>query len=106
MDEDNLELEQVEAFRKAIAKRIVLDSDRLVDELFSIAYDPEVGARDKLSAITILLDRGIPKLGVQHQKEEESEERGSRKDLREEIERLLREQGEDGDDPPMIGARK
>lgn len=88
-EEEPTESEQVENFRKSIAKKIALESDRLVDELFSIVYDDEVDAKVKLSAITILLDRGIPKLGVQHSREDESEERGSRKAIREEIEKLL-----------------
>lgn len=88
-DDENDESAQVENFRKSIARKIALESDRLVDELFAIVYDEEVEAKVKLSAITILLDRGIPKLGVQHSKEEESEERGSRKAIREEIEKLL-----------------
>lgn len=83
---------EVEAFRRAIARRIALESDRLVDELFSIAYDTEVDAKVRLSAIGTLIDRGIPKLGIQHTKEEESEERGTRKELREEIEKLLNRQ--------------
>lgn len=99
------EYDEVEAFRKAVARRIVADADRLVDELFAIAYDGEAGARDKLSAITILLDRALPKLGVQHTKEEETEEKGSRKDLREEIERLLREEDDDDDGSAGVGAR-
>jgi hypothetical protein len=87
-DEEN-DGQEVDNFRKAIARKIALESDRLVDELFAIVYDEEVDAKVKLSAITILLDRGIPKLGVQHAKEEELEERGSRKAIREEIEKLL-----------------
>lgn len=81
--------QEVDAFRKAIARRIALESDRLVDELFDVAYDSEVDAKVRLSAISMLIDRGVPKLGIQHSKEEESEERGSRKSIREEIERLL-----------------
>lgn len=87
--DDENESHEVDSFRKAIARKIALESDRLVDELFAIVYDGEVDAKVKLSAISILLDRGIPKLGVQHAKEDESEERGSRKALREEIENLL-----------------
>ena len=85
--------DDLEAFRKAVARRIVQDSDRLVDELFSVAYDPDVEAKVRLSAISMLLDRGVPKLGVQHTKEEEVEEKGQRTDLRNEIEKLLKEQG-------------
>lgn len=93
MEEEFNESEQLEAFRKAIAKRIILESDKLVDVLFSVIYDEEEEAKVKLSAISMLLDRGIPKLGVQHTKEEETEEKGSHKALREEIEKLL--MGED-----------
>lgn len=86
---------EVEAFQQAMARRIVLESDRLVDELFGIVFDAETDPRTKLSAISMLLDRGIPKLGIRHSKEEETEERGSRKQLREEIEKLLMQDDED-----------
>ena len=88
-DDEERDGQEVDNLRKSIARKIALESDRLVDELFAIVYDEEVDAKVKLSAITILLDRGIPKLGVQHAKEEETEERGSRKQIREEIEKLL-----------------
>lgn len=103
-DDDENEGQEVDNFRKAIARKIALESDRLVDELFAIVYDEEVDAKVKLSAITILLDRGIPKLGVQHSKEDESEERGSRKAIREEIEKLLLG-SEDPDDEPEQGSK-
>lgn len=86
---------ELEAFRKAVARRIVADADRLVDELFGIAYDIDADPKVRLSAISMLMDRGVPKLGVQHTREEESEERGSRTQLREEIEKLIREQEDD-----------
>lgn len=89
---------EVEAFRQAIAKRIALESDRLVDELFGIVYDEETEAKVKISAISMLLDRGIPKLGIKHSKEDEVEERGSRKALREEIEKLMMDQDKDDDE--------
>src|ERR1700746_1357353 len=88
-DDDESDGQEVDNLRKSIARKIALESDRLVDELFAIVYDEEGDAKVQLSAITILLDRGIPKLGVQHAKEEETEERGSRKQIREEIEKLL-----------------
>ena len=97
-DDNEFESKEVEAFRQAIAKRIALESDRLVDELFGIVYDPETEAKVKISAISMLLDRGIPKLGIKHSKEDETEERGSRKQVREEIERLLMEQEDDKDE--------
>lgn len=95
MEEEFNEGKEVEAFRQAMARKIALESDRLVDELFALVYDAETDARTKLSAITILLDRGIPKLGVTHTKEEETEERGSRKAIREELEKLFLEDEED-----------
>jgi hypothetical protein len=98
MEKFDNEPEEVELFRKSIAKRITLESDRLVQELFAIAYDSEVDAKVRLSAINTLLDRGIPKLGVQHAKEEESEERGSRRELRESIEKMLLEKKEEDDE--------
>lgn len=94
-EEEFSESKEVEAFRQAIAKRIALESDRLVDELFEIVYDEETEAKVKISAISMLLDRGIPKLGIKHSKEDEVEERGSRKALREEIERLMQQDKED-----------
>lgn len=97
MEEEFDESEQLEAFRKAIAKRIILESDKLVDVLFGVIYDEEEEAKVKLSAISMLLDRGIPKLGVSHQKEEETEERGSRAAIRDEIEKLLL-----GEDEPKV----
>lgn len=94
-DEEFGESKEVEAFRQAIARRIALESDRLVDELFGIVYDPETEAKVKISAISMLLDRGIPKLGIKHSKEDEVEERGSRKQIREEIEKMLMKNEED-----------
>ena len=97
---------EVDAFRKSIARRIALESDRLVDELFAIVYDPETEAKVRLSAINTLLDRGIPKLGIQHTKDEEIEERGSRKQLRDEIEELMKKKlnnGDDDDDDGLAG---
>jgi hypothetical protein len=93
--EEPEESKEVDEFRRAIARRIALESDRLVDELFGLVYDPETEPKVKLSAINTLLDRGIPKLGIQHTKEEETEERGSRKHLREEIEKLIRGEEEE-----------
>lgn len=97
-DEDDLEFKQVESFRRSIARAIALESDRLVQEVLAIIYDPEIEAKVRLSAISMLIDRGIPKLGVQHSKEEESEEKGSRKNIREEIEKLMLGDDEDEDD--------
>lgn len=98
-EEEFSESKEIEAFRQAIAKRIALESDRLVDELFGIVYDEETEAKVKISAISMLLDRGIPKLGIKHSKEDEVEERGSRKAIRDEIEKLLmdhdKEEGEE-----------
>lgn len=90
--EEELELdpdEQVKAFQRSIATRIILESDKLTDVLLSIAYDEDEEAKVRLSAISMLYDRGLPKLGVQHSKEEETEERGSRKAIREEIEKMF-----------------
>lgn len=89
---------EMEILQQAMARRIILELDRLLDELFGIVFDPETDPRTKLSAISMLMDRGIPKLGIKHTKEDETEERGSRKQLREEIERLIREQEEGKED--------
>lgn len=89
---------EVDAFQQAIARRIILESDRLIDEAFGIIYDPETDPRTKLSAISLLLDRGIPKLGIKHTKDDESEELGSRRELREEIERLIKKKENEGEE--------
>lgn len=94
MEEFN-ENAEVEAFRKSVARRILLESDRLVDSLFSIVYGEDVEAKVKLSAISLLLDRAIPKKGVEHVAQDETEERGSRKAIREELERLLLDEEDD-----------
>lgn len=88
-EEEYSESKEVEAFQKAVARRILLEADKLVDELFLVAYDHEEDAKVRLSAISMLLDRGIAKLGIKHSREEESEERGARKQIRLEIEKLL-----------------
>ena len=97
-DFDEEEGNPIDELRKSIARRIVEESERLVDELFNIAYDADVQAKTRLSAITILLDRGVPKLGVQHTKDEETDEPKSRSDIREEIENLLLGQDDDDED--------
>lgn len=93
MSEDNKE--EIEAFKKAVQRRIISDADRLVDTLFAIAYDEDARPQDRLSAINTLMDRAIPKKGVEHSKEEETEEKGSRAELREEIERLIKKKKEE-----------
>lgn len=88
----------VEAHRKQIVDKITLESDRLIDELLKIIYSDDLGedgrpfvdAKVKLSAIAMLLDRGIPKLGVDNSKSEVVEETGTRKKIREEIEQLVK----------------
>ncbi len=88
-DEGFSEQEQVEAFRKSIASRILKESDKLVEVLFNVAYDEGVEAKIRLSAISTLLERSLPKMGVSHTREEETEERSSRKAIREDLEKLL-----------------
>lgn len=84
--------------RKQISERITKESDKLIDELLLIIYNdsldeegrPIVDAKTKLQAITMLLDRGVPKLGVEHTKSEIIEETTSHKKLRTEIEELIK----------------
>lgn len=95
-EHESSEIQEVEAFRQAIEKRIALESDRLVDELFGIVYSPETEAKVKISAISLLLAHSLPKYGIKHPKEEETEEKGSRKELREEIEKLMKRNQDPG----------
>ena len=85
---------EIERFRKSIANKIALRSAELIDALFDLAQNAE-DDKVRLSAISQLLDRGIPKLGVDHSKLEIAEESSERKGLREEIEKLLSEDDED-----------
>ena len=91
----------VESQRKRVVEKITMESGALVDELLSIIYnhdvnvegEPVVDAKVKLSAIAMLLDRGIPKLGVDSTKSSAVEENGTRKKIREEIEALVKKDG-------------
>ena len=80
----------IEVLRKKVVDQITLESEKLIQELLDIIYDREVDSRVRLSAIGMLLDRGIPKLGVEHTKDEEVEESNSRKKMRSEIEELIK----------------
>lgn len=88
----------VEAHRKQAVTKITLESERLIEELLKIIYSddldlegrPIVDAKVKLSAISMLLDRGIPKLAVDNTKSEVVEESRTRKRIRDEIEVLVR----------------
>lgn len=91
MSENNEE----DVFKKAVQRRIISDADRMVDVLFAIAYDEDSPSRDRLSAIGMLMDRAIPKKGIEHSKGDDKEEKGSRTDLRSEIEELLKKKQEE-----------
>lgn len=100
-EEDDFKKEtekSIEALRKKVVDQITVESEFLIGELLDIARDPEVDARVKLQAIGMLLDRAVPKLGVDHAKMEEDSESRDRKRLREEIESLLAEDDEEEDD--------
>jgi len=92
----------IEAQRKRVVDKITLESDKLVDELLKIIYNDDVNvegdlivdAKVKLSAIAMLLDRGIPKLAVDNSKSQVVEETGTRKKIREEIEAMFKKQSE------------
>jgi hypothetical protein len=92
-NEDNKLIEQT---RRRVAVRIAENMDGLIDSLFDIANDPEEDSKVRLAAINSLLERSLPKLGVEHAKEAEAEESGNAKAIRAEIESLLR--GDDDED--------
>lgn len=97
-DEFDMKDEQrlIEMTRRRIAIRIAHEMDSLIDALFDIANDPDEDAKVRLSAINMLLERSLPKLGVEHTTKEDVEESGSSKSMRAEIEALLR--GDEGSD--------
>ena len=108
-DDYEVEVEQsVEFEKKQVVKKIVQESGRLVDELLHIIYNdqidnegrPIVEARVKLSAIGMLLDRGVPKLAVDNAKSEVLEESRTRKKIREEIEAMVKGKGKEGPPDP------
>lgn len=83
-----------------VTTKITDEAEGLVDELLFIIYNREVNddgdyrvdAKTKLSAIGMLLDRSIPKKGVDSTKSAVVEESGTRKRIREEIEAMMKEQ--------------
>lgn len=93
-DDEATEERDVDKVRRQLADQIALKSHKLIEALFNIVEDAEVEAKVKLTAISMLLDRGVPKLGVDHTKIEAEEESDGRKALREEIERLMEEDDE------------
>lgn len=93
------EVEQsVELQKKNVVRKIVTHADGLVDELLYIIYNREVDVdghpivepRVKLSAIGMLLDRGVAKLAVDNNKSEVVEESKTRRKIREEIEAMVK----------------
>lgn len=88
----------VEVQRKRVVEKITFESSQLVDELLKIIYsealdergNPIVDAKVKLAAISMLLDRGIPKLAVDGTKQAVVEESSTRRKLRQEIEDLVK----------------
>lgn len=95
-DQEPSEFEKsVENLRKTVVDLIADNAIQLTQQLLNIAYDPEVDARVKLTAIGMLYDRAVPKLAVDSTKVEIVEESGSRKKIREEIEMLLAEEEEE-----------
>lgn len=96
MEDEEYEEEQqeIEKHRKAMANKIALRSEQLVEWLFDLAANAE-DDKVRLSAINTLLDRGIPKLGVEHAKQEAADEPTAKRELREEIEQLFMEEDDD-----------
>lgn len=86
-NEDNKLIEQT---RRRVAVRIAENMDGLIDALFEIAMNPDEDAKVRLAAINSLLERSLPKLGVEHTKEVDVEESGGAKAIRAEIEKLLK----------------
>jgi len=95
MDDDLIADEQrlVEITRRKIATRIAMESEALINALFDIANDSDEDARVRLTAINMLLERSLPKLGVEHATKETEEESGSSRAMRAEIETLIKAQG-------------
>lgn len=83
--------ESVDGLRKKIVDNIAMDAEKLIEELKLIAYDRELDARVRLQALGMLLDRSVPKLAVDTTKVVEVEETGTRKKMKAEIEKLVRE---------------
>lgn len=98
MDFEEDELEQgtkedqrlIELTRRRTATRIAHEMDSLIDALFDIANDVEEDAKVRLSAINMLLERSLPKLGVEHTEKTETDESSGSKTIRAEIEALLK----------------
>lgn len=85
----------IEATRRRVARRIADNMDGLIDSLFDLAENAE-DDKVRLAAINALLERSLPKIGIEHTKEAEAEESSASKSMREEIEKLLK--GDDDDD--------
>ena len=79
-----------------VLEKISKNADSLVDELLAIIYNSDTDPRTKLQAIGMLLDRLIPKLGVDTGKVEASEESGARRKLKAEIEELIQKEMKKG----------
>lgn len=91
--------------QKRAVEKISKEAVNLVDELLLIIYNheldgegrPIVDARTKLQGIGMLLDRAVPKKGVDNGKSDVVEESGSKKKLRAEIEALIKKEIGKGD---------
>jgi len=88
IEEDEL-TSSIEATRKKVALKIADKAEGLVEALFDIAENDSTAARDRLTAISMLLERSLPRLSVQKVEGESEEERGSHADLRKEVESLI-----------------
>lgn len=94
-----LELEKsVEASRRRTIAKITLECDRLTEELLKICYSevvddeghPLVDYKIKLAAISMLLDRGLPRLAVDNSKTQKVEDNSTSKKFAKEIAALVR----------------
>lgn len=85
----------IEDTRRRIAIRIAHNMDNLIDALFDIANSVEEDAKVRLSAINMLLERSLPKLGVEHSEKSETEDTGSSRAIRAELEKLLMDDEDD-----------
>lgn len=86
------EANSLEAKRRRASIKITDHADRMIDELMLIIYSEDVDARIKLSAISMLLDRAVPRLGVQQVSVLEEDEAPAKRGLREDIESLIKKQ--------------
>lgn len=92
------EAKSPEVQRRKLRYQMSVDAERVYEEMMMILAHPDTDPKIKMQIVNIVLDRVIPRLGVEHVEATDAEEAPSRKGLREELEALIeqkmREQGE------------